>query len=213
MPVDTALHIGGLDPTNPTGATSRKEADDNFRHIKEVLKRDFPGITGAVTATHTDLNRLVGVTADVQGQLDALTAAKAPLASPALTGTPTAPTAAPGTNSTQLATTAFAQALAASINAVSGVTASSSALASFTLSDGQIVAATNAGAVSVDASGTPVLGAVRGVHFDNSRIDNTINWGSRSVIGPNGQSFSGVMTVDQPMPIAWRWFGDYWRAI
>ena len=34
-------------------------------------------------------------------------AAKAPLASPALTGTPTAPTAAAGTNSTQIATTAF----------------------------------------------------------------------------------------------------------
>jgi hypothetical protein len=33
----------------------------------------------------------------------------APLASPALTGTPTAPTAAAGTNSTQLATTAYAQ--------------------------------------------------------------------------------------------------------
>jgi hypothetical protein len=32
---------------------------------------------------------------------------KAPLASPALTGTPTAPTAAAGTNTTQLATTAF----------------------------------------------------------------------------------------------------------
>jgi hypothetical protein len=31
----------------------------------------------------------------------------APLASPALTGTPTAPTAAPGTSTTQLATTAF----------------------------------------------------------------------------------------------------------
>jgi hypothetical protein len=36
-------------------------------------------------------------------------AAKAPLASPALTGTPTAPTAATTTNTTQLATTAFVQ--------------------------------------------------------------------------------------------------------
>jgi hypothetical protein len=35
---------------------------------------------------------------------------KAPLASPALTGTPTAPTAEPGTNNTQVATTAFVQA-------------------------------------------------------------------------------------------------------
>ncbi len=39
--------------------------------------------------------------------LQAALDAKAPLASPALTGTPTAPTAAAGTNSTQIATTAF----------------------------------------------------------------------------------------------------------
>lgn len=38
-------------------------------------------------------------------------ALKAPLASPALTGTPTAPTAASGTNTTQIATTAFVKAL------------------------------------------------------------------------------------------------------
>lgn len=39
----------------------------------------------------------------------------APLASPALTGTPTAPTATAGTNNTQIATTAFAQALVQAI--------------------------------------------------------------------------------------------------
>jgi hypothetical protein len=44
-----------------------------------------------------------------KSQLDTLLAAKAPLASPALTGTPTAPTAAPATNTTQIATTAFVQ--------------------------------------------------------------------------------------------------------
>src|SRR5690606_18110419 len=42
--------------------------------------------------------------------LAAALAAKAPLASPALTGTPTAPTASAATNTTQLATTAFVQA-------------------------------------------------------------------------------------------------------
>ena len=41
---------------------------------------------------------------------------RAPLASPALTGTPTAPTAAPGTNTLQLATTAFVQAVKAAID-------------------------------------------------------------------------------------------------
>jgi len=45
---------------------------------------------------------------DVSGLQTAL-AAKAPLNSPSLTGTPTAPTAAAGTNTTQLATTAFVQ--------------------------------------------------------------------------------------------------------
>lgn len=44
-----------------------------------------------------------------KSQLDTLLTAKAPLASPALTGTPTAPTAAAATNSTQIATTAFVQ--------------------------------------------------------------------------------------------------------
>jgi hypothetical protein len=48
-------------------------------------------------------------------------AAKAPLASPALTGTPTAPTAAGGTNTTQIATTAFVQAAtSALINSAPG---------------------------------------------------------------------------------------------
>lgn len=51
--------------------------------------------------THTIAN-----VTNLQTTLDA----KAPLASPALTGTPTAPTAAAGTNTTQVATTAFVQA-------------------------------------------------------------------------------------------------------
>jgi hypothetical protein len=45
-----------------------------------------------------------------KGQMDSALALKAPLASPALTGTPTAPTAATADNSTQLATTAFVKA-------------------------------------------------------------------------------------------------------
>lgn len=44
-----------------------------------------------------------------KSQHDAALAAKAPLASPVLTGTPAAPTAIGGTNTTQIATTAFVQ--------------------------------------------------------------------------------------------------------
>ena len=47
---------------------------------------------------------------DVQAALNELDTEKAPLASPALTGTPTAPTAATATNTTQVATTAYVKA-------------------------------------------------------------------------------------------------------
>ena len=60
---------------------------------------------GAITAT------------TVQGAINELDAKKANLASPALTGAPTAPTAAVGTNTTQIATTAFVNAGIASVNA------------------------------------------------------------------------------------------------
>lgn len=48
-------------------------------------------------------------------------ATKADSASPALTGTPTAPTASPGTNTTQLATTAFVQSALAAIYPVGSI--------------------------------------------------------------------------------------------
>jgi hypothetical protein len=63
-------------------------------------------ILDGVTATTAELNFVDGVTSNIQTQLDA----KADLDSPALTGTPTAPTATAGTNTTQLATTAFVNA-------------------------------------------------------------------------------------------------------
>jgi hypothetical protein len=51
----------------------------------------------------------IAADAILQAALVELDSEKAPLASPALTGTPTAPTAAPDTSTTQIATTAFAK--------------------------------------------------------------------------------------------------------
>ncbi len=77
-----------------------------------------PTFTGTVTTplstagfVKTNASGVLSSSAAVtQGEVTGLTsdlALKAPLASPALTGTPTAPTAAAGTNTTQIATTAF----------------------------------------------------------------------------------------------------------
>lgn len=67
----------------------------------------WAGVTGKPTSfTPTSHGHAVSEVTGLQTALDA----KAPLASPALTGTPTAPTAGAGTNTAQIATTAFVSA-------------------------------------------------------------------------------------------------------
>jgi hypothetical protein len=62
----------------------------------------------AVAASVTSFNTRTGAVVPASGDYSvAQVTGAAPLASPALTGTPTAPTAAGGTNTTQIATTAF----------------------------------------------------------------------------------------------------------
>jgi hypothetical protein len=76
------------------------------------------GLQGpAGNATTTDITNAInalknGVVAggDTLAELYALILLRAELASPALTGTPTAPTASAGNNSTRIATTAYADA-------------------------------------------------------------------------------------------------------
>ena len=76
---------------------------------------DWTKIAPSSTVSSTELGYLDGVTSAIQTQLDSKLATStaastyAPLASPALTGVPTAPTAAANTNTTQIATTAYVQ--------------------------------------------------------------------------------------------------------
>jgi len=70
------------------------------------------GATTASSVTSVPAGNLVAT--DVQAALNELDSEKATLASPTLTGVPAAPTAAVGTNTTQIATTAFVQAEIAS---------------------------------------------------------------------------------------------------
>ena len=71
------------------------------------------GVGKTITALSETDGKIAATASDIQiteSQVTNLTsdlALKAPLASPALTGTPTAPTAAQGTNTTQIATTEF----------------------------------------------------------------------------------------------------------
>ncbi len=56
MGLETATFINGLVETNPTSSDNANQGDNHLRLIKATLKATFPNITGAVTATHTQLN-------------------------------------------------------------------------------------------------------------------------------------------------------------
>lgn len=96
--------------SNITGAAT--SILNNDLTASRVLVSNGSGKVGVSGITTTILNRLSGLTQNVQTALDS----KAPLASPTLTGVPLAPTAATGTNTPQIATTAFVAAAVANIN-------------------------------------------------------------------------------------------------
>lgn len=98
---------------NITGAATTI-TDSNLTASKALISNSS-GKVAASSVSSTELGYVSGVTSAIQTQLNA----KAPLASPALTGTPTAPTATAGTNTTQIATTAFVK--SAVETAVTGV--------------------------------------------------------------------------------------------
>ena len=94
--------IGGSSAGAITGTTITAT---NFVIGNASINETELEILDGATLTTTELNYVDGVTSSIQTQIDT----KAPLASPSLTGIPTAPTAASNTNTTQIATTAYVQ--------------------------------------------------------------------------------------------------------
>jgi len=103
-------YIPALVDTNPPATDPAAQGANHIRGIKLTLSQTFIGFTEpdvGVTKKASEINDLYSTT-----DATAALALKADIDSPALTGIPTAPTAAPGDNSTQIATTAYADAAA-----------------------------------------------------------------------------------------------------
>jgi hypothetical protein len=108
-------HSHAIADTTGLQAALDGKADDGDLTTHAADTTGVHGITDTAALVLTDDSRLSDARAPTahthpQSDVTSLTsdlALKAPLASPALTGTPTAPTAAAATNTTQLATTAF----------------------------------------------------------------------------------------------------------
>ena len=130
-----SLQSAGLAPSTPWGAgtayvvgNSVFENESLYRclvaHTSGVFASDLAAgywlfitglgnFNGSGTSTIGNLPTFTDTTGRNVSDSGVALASLAPLASPALIGTPTAPTAAPGTNSTRIATTAYADAIAA----------------------------------------------------------------------------------------------------
>ena len=63
MALESGTYIDSLNAANPVATDGLAQADDHLRLIKSTIKASFPNITGAVNATHTELNTLDGITA------------------------------------------------------------------------------------------------------------------------------------------------------
>ena len=113
---DTTIKFFQDATTKPSSTINFAEAGLTYADIQvDDIAADVITANSATIGdvSNTELQYLNGVTSSIQTQIDsklATTTASstyAPLASPALTGTPTAPTAATDTNTTQVATTAY----------------------------------------------------------------------------------------------------------
>jgi len=62
MGLETTTYINGLVTTNPTGTDARSQGDDHLRLLKSTIRSTFPNVSGAMTATHTELNLIDGYT-------------------------------------------------------------------------------------------------------------------------------------------------------
>ena len=117
----TFTKVDGTTGTFAATDTTQSEATTDTAGLMSAAdKTKLNGIATGANKTTVDSSLSSTSTNPVQNKvINTALAAKAPLASPALTGTPTAPTAAAGTNTTQIATTAFVK--AAVDTAVSGL--------------------------------------------------------------------------------------------
>ena len=104
--VDATLYVGKGDD-GAGNATSIVPVAGSGGFLALVGTQTVSGAKTFSTAPKSSQDASGGTDLVRKSQLDSLLAAKAPLASPGLTGSPTAPTPLAGTNSTQIATTAF----------------------------------------------------------------------------------------------------------
>ena len=165
--------------------------------VDYATSAELTTLEGAVDDVEADVAQLDSDLDQLSTDTSAALALKAPLASPALTGTPTGPTATLGTNTTQLATTAFVKAaIDALVAAAPGVLDTLDELAAALGDDANFATTiTNAIAAKLDASSALANKARNIIAPSGTPTYNYITSRSQSII----LGASATLTVSNPV--------------
>lgn len=163
----------------------------NVTDLSSLAPLSSPTFTGTVSGIDKSMVGLGSVdnTPDVAKPISTATQAaldqKAPLLSPAFSGVPTAPTASPRTNSTQIATTAYTDAAVSVAMASAGVADNSittAKIANGAVTDAKIAAVSSAklvGVIPVTSGGTGQT-SITGIQSTLGLLSNNIAIGSQA---------------------------------
>ena len=192
---------GGLSYNNSTGVFTFTPADTSSFATISYVDTEVANLVNSAPATLDTLDELAAALNDDANFATTVTNSltlKAPLADPALTGAPTAPTASSGTNTTQIATTAFVQ---TEISGLGNASLNSFSVTSNTASGGGTLSYNNTSGVFTytppDLSTfltsytetDPIVGAVNGI----VKADGNGNI-SAAVAGTDYSTFDGAFS-------------------
>jgi hypothetical protein len=145
-------------PINNAGLTGIPTAPTAAPAVNTTQIATTAYVTAAIAAVGAGVTSFNGRNGAVNLQANDLSAVGgALLSSPAFTGVPSAPTAAPGTSTTQLATTAFVQ---AAMTSVAGVSSFNTRTGAVTLTTADVTSAGGAPINNAGLTGTPTAPTV-----------------------------------------------------
>jgi len=169
-----AIAMGASKITGLGTPTANTTDAANTAYVDAAITTAVTNVIASAPALLDTLDELAAALGDDANFATTVTtnlALKAPLASPALTGVPTAPTAIAATNTTQIATTAFVQSVTTAPSNLTGVITSvgpATSIASQTGTGTTFVVSTSPTIVTPTLSGATVAGTINGTTIPSS---------------------------------------------
>ena len=202
-----AIAMGANKITGLGTPTANTTDAANTAYVDAAITTAVTNVIASAPALLDTLDELAAALGDDANFATTVTtnlALKAPLASPALTGVPTAPTAIAATNTTQIATTAFVQSVTTAPSNLTGpITSigSATSVAAQTGTGSTFVMDTSPTIVTPTLSGATVAGTINGTTIPSSKT--LVATDSTTYVVPSQTSNSGKYLTTNGTTSSW----------